>query len=211
MMDRLKKLAVYTFCALALGVQSVFAADPHHGDDVATHGAEHAEGGAGLPQFDPATFPTQIFWLAVTFIVMYAIFSSRILPDISGILESRRIHIDNDLETADRLRKEADDVQETYEAQLGGARAEAKRMVNDIHSSMKAKAESQLQTLRDKAEKDMHTLEVRLQAARSEAMEQMSSIAAEAASEAAAKIMGAPADLAQAKNVVQLISKREAA
>ncbi|QQG35443.1 MAG: hypothetical protein HYS17_07805 [Micavibrio aeruginosavorus] len=210
MMDRLNKLAAYTFCAFAFGVQAAFAGDPHHAD-TATHGAEHAEGSAGLPQFNPEHFPTQIFWLAVTFLVMYAIFSSRILPDISGILENRRMHIDNDLETADRLRKEADDVQATYEAQLGNARSEAKKMVNDIHSSTKAKAEAHLQSLREKAEKDMHTLEIRLQSAKDEAMEQMGTIAAEVASEAAAKIMGAPADLAQAKNVVQLISKREAA
>lgn len=204
MMDRLKILTGLTFCALALGVQSVFAADPHHG-------AEPVEGGAGLPQFNPEYFPTQIFWLAVTFIVMYVIFSSRILPDISGILENRRSHIDGDLETAERLRSEADSVQESYESHLNTSRVEAKNLVNGVHASMKAKAESQLQQLREKAEKDMHTLEVRLQSAKNEAMEQMGSIAAEAASEAAAKIMGAPADLAQAQNVVQLISKREAA
>lgn len=206
MMDRLKKLAAFTFCAMAFGVQTVFAADPHH-----EAAAGHAEGGAGLPQFNPEYFPTQIFWLAVTFVVMYLIFSSRILPDISGILEKRRIHVDGDLETADRLRSEADGVQEAYEHNLNASRIEAKNLVSGVHAAMKARAESQLQQLRDKSEKDMHTLEVRLQSAKDAAMEQMGSIAAEAAAEAAAKIMGAPADLAQAQNVVQLISKREAA
>lgn len=206
MMDRLNKLAAYTFCAFAFGVQAAFAEDPHHG------GAEHAEGGsAGLPQFDPTTFPTQIFWLIVTFVILYAVFSSRVLPDISGILENRRVHIESDLETADRLRKEADSVQANYESNLDHARTESKRMVNDVHTTMKARAEAQINSLRDKADKDMHALEVRIEAAKGDAMDQMTTIAAEVASEAAAKIIGTPADLDRAKSVVQSINKREAA
>ena len=204
MMDRLNKLAAYTFCAFALGAQAALAADPH-GD------VEHAGGGGGLPQFDPTWFPTQIFWLAITFIVMYVFFSSRILPDISGILENRRVHVESDLETADRLRKEADSVQAAYEGNLDHARNESKRLVNDVHTSMKTKAETQINNLRDKAEHEMQALEVRIQAAKDQAMEQMTTIAAEVASEAAAKIIGTPADLAQAKTVVQSISRREAA
>ncbi len=204
MMDRLNKLAAYTFCAFALGVQAAFAADPHAA-------AEHAEGGGGLPQFDPQWFPTQIFWLVITFVLMYAIFSGKVLPDISGILEKRRNHVEGDLETADRIRKEADTVQAAYEGNLNHARSESKRLVNEVHATMKARAEAQIASLRDKAEKDMHSLEVRLQAAKKEAMADMATIAAEVASEAAAKIIGTPADLDQAKNVVQSISKREAA
>lgn len=205
MMDRVKTLTAFIFCALAFSAQAVLAADPHHAD------AGHAEGGAGLPQFDPSTFPTQIFWLVVTFVLMYIIFSGRILPDISGILENRRVQIDSNLETADRLRKEADSVQSSYESQLDHARDESKRMVNEIRTNMKAKSETQLQGLREKAESNMHALEVRLQATKNEAMEQMTTIAAEVASEAAAKIIGVPADLDQAKTVVELINKREAA
>lgn len=207
MMDRLNKLAAYTFCAFALGMQAAFAEDGHH--EAASAG--HAEGGSGLPQFDPTWFPTQIFWLAITFIVMYAFFSSRILPDISSILENRRVHVGSDLETADRLRKEADSVQAAYENNLDHARHEAKRLVNDIHAHMKAKAESETTRLRTKADHDMTALEVRLEAAKDAAMEQMTTIAAEVASEAAAKIIGIPADLDQAKTVVQSINKREAA
>lgn len=209
MMDRLNKLAAYTFCALmvsvAFGVQAAFAADPHHG-------GEHAEGGgAGLPQFDPTHFPTQIFWLAVTFVILYAVFSSRVLPDISGILENRRVHIESDLETAERLRKEADSVQAAYESNLDQSRLQAANLVGDVHQTMKHKTEMSLKALREKADHQINTLEVRLLATKVEAMEQMTTIAAEVASEAAAKIIGTPADLDHAKSIVQSINKREAA
>ena len=208
MMDRLNKIMAYTFCALAFGVQAAFAADPHAEP---LHDIEHAESGGGLPQFNPETFPTQVFWLAVTFVILYAVFSSRILPDISGILENRRVHIESDLETADRLRKEADSVQAAYETNLDHARNESKRLVNDVHATMKSRTEAQINSLRQKADHDMQALEARLQSAKSDAMEQMTTIAAEVASEAAAKIVGTPADLDHAKSVVQSINKREAA
>lgn len=211
MLDRLKKITAYTFGALmvsaSFGVQAVFAADPHD----AGHDVAHAESSGGLPQFDVTTFPTQLFWLAITFVIMYAVFSSKILPDISGILENRRTHIDSDLETADRLRKEADDVQAAYESNLNHARQESKRMIGDVHATMKARAEAQMNSLRHKAEHDMHALEARLHNAKAEAMEQMTTIAAEIASEAAAKIVGTPADLDHARSIVQSINKREAA
>ncbi len=209
MLDRLSKISAYTFCAMAFGVQAVFAADPLGGP--AVHDIEHAEAGGGLPQFNIDTFPTQLFWLAITFVVMYAVFSSRILPDISGILENRRVHIESDLETADRLRKEADGVQAAYEANLDHARNESKRLVNDVHATMKSRTEAQMNSLRQKAEHDMTALEARLGNAKAEAMEQMTTIAAEVASEAAAKIVGTPADLDSARSVVQSINKREAA
>lgn len=209
MLDRLSKIFAYTFCAFALSVQAVFATDPLGG--AAVHDIEHAESGGGLPQFNIETFPTQIFWLAITFIIMYAVFSSRILPGISGILENRRVHIESDLETADRLRKEADGVQAAYEANLDHARNESKRLVNDIHATMKARTEAQMNNLRQKAEHDMMALEARLGNAKAEAMDQMTTIAAEVASEAAAKIVGTPADLDHARSVVLSINKREAA
>lgn len=208
MLDRLKKITAYTFCAVALSAQAVFAADPH---EVPVHDIAHAESGGGLPQFDVTTFPTQLFWLAITFVIMYAVFSSKILPDISGILENRRTHIDSDLETAERLRKEADEVQAAYETNLNHARNESKRLVGDVHATMKARTEAQINSLRHKAEHDMQALEARLHNAKAEAMEQMTTIAAEVASEAAAKIIGVPADLDHARSVVQSINKREAA
>ncbi|XKH35022.1 hypothetical protein ACIU1J_01600 [Azospirillum doebereinerae] len=53
---------------------TVLAAAAEHAPDAA-HGGEHASG--GLPQLNPANFPTQIFWLALTFGVLYYLLSKK--------------------------------------------------------------------------------------------------------------------------------------
>ena len=42
-----------------------------------------------MPQFDPATFAPQIFWLVVTFIALYGVIAKFAIPRIGEILEQR--------------------------------------------------------------------------------------------------------------------------
>ena len=51
------------------------------------HGGDH--GSAGLPQFDFASFPSQIFWFLVAIVVLYLLFSKIVLPRIGGVIEER--------------------------------------------------------------------------------------------------------------------------
>lgn len=57
------------------------------------HPQEEHHASAGLPQMDTAWFPSQIFWLAITFGFLYVVFSKKVLPGISSTLESRRNQI----------------------------------------------------------------------------------------------------------------------
>ena len=50
-------------------------------------------GGAGLPQLDPTWWPSQIFWLAIVFIILYWLMASKFLPALGGAIEERRDRI----------------------------------------------------------------------------------------------------------------------
>ena len=74
---------------------------------------EHAEGaleagqeehGAGMPQLDSDTFLSQIFWLIVTFGVLYWLLKTKALPKVSEVLEARQDRIASDLDRAATLR-----------------------------------------------------------------------------------------------------------
>ena len=122
------------FTSLAFIIASeALAADDTHGlvydiEHVDPHGpvgdATH-EASAGLPQLDPTWFASQIFWLLIVFGALYFIFSRSILPALSTTLENRHEHIQSDLDTAERLKEEAETVQSNYEAVLVDARAKA--------------------------------------------------------------------------------------
>lgn len=182
----------------------------HHAADAAHHGDE-AHGSGGLPQFDPSSFTSQWFWLVVMFATMYFVFSRRSLPAISSVIENRREHVQNNLETAERLRAEAESVQNAYETGLDSARAESTRLVTTAIDDMKRDAEAANQHLRDKTEKDVAALEQRLSSSTQAARADMETIAAEIAHQAAEKIFGISTDLKKAKTVVQSINAREAA
>jgi len=53
-----------------------------------------------MPQLDPTTFVPQLFWLAITFVLLYLAMWKLVIPKIGEILQDRQIRIDNDLERA---------------------------------------------------------------------------------------------------------------
>ena len=61
-----------------------------------------------MPQLDISTFVPQIFWLAVSFAVLYVLMSRVALPRMTAILEMRAGRIEGDLKEARRLKAEAD-------------------------------------------------------------------------------------------------------
>ena len=54
--------------------------------------AQSAESG-GMPQLNPEFWVSQIFWLLLTFGILYIVLSKFILPKISSNLEARKSQI----------------------------------------------------------------------------------------------------------------------
>ena len=62
--------------------------------------------GPKLPQLDIATYASQIFWLTVTFVVLYFLVAKIAMPRIAEVLEGRQERIEDDLDKAETLKKE---------------------------------------------------------------------------------------------------------
>ena len=60
-----------------------------------------AESG-GMPQLNPEFWISQIFWLTLTFGILYVILSKLILPKISAKLELRKSQKQKNIESAER-------------------------------------------------------------------------------------------------------------
>lgn len=108
-----------------------------HASDAA-HGADAAHGSAGMPQLDFATFPNQIFWLAVALVAIYFVLSKVALPRIAAVLAERQGTITNDLAAAEELKQKAVEAEEAYNKALADARAEANRIVDEAKAEIKA-------------------------------------------------------------------------
>lgn len=199
---RLGGLFAGLYVSITFLVQDVFA-------DSAIYKAieqEEHHGSGGLPQFDISTFPSQIFWLAVMFAFLYLFFAKKTLPEISGTLENRREQIKSDLDTAEKLRAEAEQAQHDYETSLVQAREESSKTMVKTQQKISEKAEKASAAYREKLESEMAALEDRLDKATADAMDDMNTIAAEVASEAAKKIVGISPNLKDAKTVVKSLN-----
>jgi F-type H+-transporting ATPase subunit b len=187
-------------------IEVAHAASDAHGDEYAEHAAEHTS--AGLPQMDISWFPTQIFWLLIMFAVLYVVFAKRVLPELSTIIENRRSHIQNDLDTAQSLKDEAEGVQQAYEEILEDARQTSSASFVKMDNDLKTKAMNEQQAFQERAATESQAFEGRLSSAKENAMKDMEAIAAEMAALAAEKLVGIPADLSNAKTAVKAVNKQ---
>src|SRR5262249_21032142 len=87
--------------------------------------------GKGFPPFDAHTFPSQLLWLALTFIALYLLMSRVALPRVGSILEDRRKHIEGDLAEANRLKGESDAAIAAHEKALAEARGRPRRRARE--------------------------------------------------------------------------------
>ncbi|MEO1309711.1 MAG: ATP F0F1 synthase subunit B [Pseudomonadota bacterium] len=121
--------------------------------------AEEAASG-GLPQLDTSTYASQIFWLIVTFGVLYWFMSSIALPSIGGVIEERSDRIAADLDAAAELNAEAEAAERGYEQALADAKAKAsaiaaetRKGIDEDIAKMQAETEERLAAKIDEAEK----------------------------------------------------------
>ncbi len=177
-------------------------ASSHHGD-----AGGHHEASTGLPQLDPTYFTSQAFWLVVIFALMYLIFSFKSLPTISQTISTRDERIKNDLDSAETIKNEVEQVQAAYEESLKQAREESASIFADIEEKIKSESEQHAKDFSEKSEQKVQALEKSIIKARKKAIEDVSEIAADIANDAAEKIIGIKADEKSAKKVVESINK----
>lgn len=176
------------------------------GEAQAPHEAAETHGEGGLPQLNIGTYPSQVFWLLVTFGLLYITFSKKILPNIGGVVNARENMIKGNLDTAQALRDQAQAIQTAYEKNLDNAKAQAVKAVQDVEAAAKKKANDQIESFRKDADGKLKSAEDRVSQTKDKAMGDMANVAAEVASIAAEKITGIGTDMQKAKAIVDSIA-----
>jgi len=176
-------------------------ADVEHGLE---HAAEAAHSGSsgGLPQLDFATWPGQIFWLLVTFGVLYLILSRSVLPRIGGVIEDRRDKIADDLDEAARLQRQAEDAGTAYEKSLADARAKAHTIAQDTHDAINAELAQESDAAEAQFAEKATEADARIRAATDAALANVKSVAEETASALVEKLAGAAPSATAARAAV---------
>lgn len=156
-----------------------------------------------MPQFDFATFPPQLFWLLVTFVVLFFVMWRHALPRISNVLAARQRHIESDLERATSLRQEADAVLAEYEKALSDARSRAADAIRKAGEEMAAESARRHEAFGKKLTAQTRDAEERIAKARQDALDQVTAVAGEAAAAATAKLIGVAPEAGQVESAVK--------
>ncbi len=128
-----------------------------------------AEG--GMPQLRFETFPSQIFWLVVTFTALYFVISRLVLPQVRTTLRARETRIGADREQADELRKEAEAAHQRASEALAAARADSDRILREAHDQAAEALRSHSQRLQAELDKERSEAEARIEASRGAALQ----------------------------------------
>jgi len=143
---------------------------------------------AGLPQFDTTTFSSQIFWLIITFVILYLYFSNTALPKLSSAIEKRREIIASDLKQADITSADVDKTRTDYEAAMQQAQMDSRSIIIDAEAHLRAQADAQSNEFKDKSAKAVQDLEQQAAKAKDKIKNDLSAIAADIANDIIGKI-----------------------
>jgi len=167
-------------------------------------------GGGGLPQLNPDSFASQLFWLFLSFGVFYLLMSRVALPKVRLALEERDRRISSDLEKAEELKREAETILADYEKALSEARSKASALLSEASDKAAKDAAERSAALDDKLNKRLKEAEERIATAKSEALENLRGVAGEAAQAALGKLTGLEATDKQLEAAIDKAMKEQA-
>ena len=96
-----------------------------------------------MPQLDISTWPSQIFWLAITFLALFFVISRVAIPRTGGVIQKRKSTIANDLAKAQALKADVDATVKTYEAALAESRAKAHAIAQENRNRLNAEVDAE--------------------------------------------------------------------
>jgi F-type H+-transporting ATPase subunit b len=163
---------------------------------------------SGMPQFDFSTFPPQIAWLVVTFVILYLLMAGIGLPRVGRVLAARRKKIADDLDRAEELKKEAEHLLAAYHKAIEKARAEAHAVGAEVRERVNQElARSRAELAADLAARTK-AVEAEVQAAKTAAMARVEEVAAEAAAAVLHRLLGASTPPQAVKAAVMAAAER---
>jgi F-type H+-transporting ATPase subunit b len=152
--------------------------------------AEHAGEEGGLPQFDPSLFPEQIFWIPVSFAVLYVLMAFLVVPRYEFTQKKRKDVITTEIETARVANEEAKASVAAAEKALSEARVKAQADVSEMLARVSEEASERQAAQEKELLRHMHRAEEDIAVARAGALQHVRSIGEELAQEVVEKILG---------------------
>lgn len=174
-------------------------------------GTEHVPAGehkGAFPPFQSQTFASQLVWLVIAFVLLYALMAKWALPRVAKIIESRAKRIADDISDAGRLKQQSDEAVAAYEKALADARARAQAIANETRDSQAAAADARRKTLEGELNSRLAEAEKTIATTKQAAMSNVRAIAEDATRAIVERLIGlAPSEKAVADAVADAMKR----
>ena len=169
-----------------------------------TQGAESE----GMPQLNPEFWISQIFWLTLTFGILFLVLSKFILPKISANLETRKSQILENIDIAEKQRKEGEDKIKEYEKIILKSKDEAKTLFSEARKKVLSEINVKKETLENEINKEIKIAEKEIIELKNNAPEKVNKIAIETSKELVKELIDAEVNNSNISAIVEDLSKR---
>ncbi len=158
-----------------------------------------------MPQISQiaATYASQIFWLLITFGLLYFVVGRGMVTKIVATVDARESRIGGDIAAAEAARLQADRTEEAWRVEMEAARTAAAADTNAAKVQATQSAELQVKAAdADLAERLGHH-DLAIANAKAEALANLETVAAEVAQQLVAKLSGVQVSVDQAAHAVR--------
>jgi len=118
-----------------------------------------------MPQLDSSTYVGQLFWLLITFMVLFVLMTYVVMPQLEKIFMRREVKIRGLLDQAEKDQKEAQSLIQLDQQKLEKARLEAQQKIRHVVEEVRQSKEHHKQEMDryfqqklDEADHQLHLL-----------------------------------------------------
>ena len=162
----------------------------------------------GMPQLNPEFWISQIFWLTLIFGALYVLLSKFILPKISNNLETRKSQIVENIESAEKQRKESDQKIKDYENIINEVKIEAKNIFNQAREKILKDINNKKESLKKEIDQEIKKAETEILELKNKSPEKINKIAIETSADLIQHIIGVEVNNSNISAIVEDISKK---
>ena len=168
---------------------------------------ESAESG-GMPQLNPEFWFSQIFWLIITFGIMFVLLSKFVLPKISENLEVRKAQILENIDAAEKQREESDKKLKEYEKLILESKIEAKNYFNKAREKILKDVNKKKEYIEKEINDEISKAEKEILDLKNKSPEKIRKIAVETSSDLINQLIGIEVNNSSISAIVEDITRK---
>ncbi len=162
----------------------------------------------GMPQLNPEFWISQIFWLILTFGILFIVLSKLILPKISESLEKRKSQILENISSAEKQREESENKIKEYEKIILDAKNQAKNYFNSARQKVLQEINKKKETLENEINEEIKTAENEIKNLKDSSLEKIQKISITTSEDLIKQLIGIDVNSSSISAIVSDISKK---